>query len=118
MRRFVAILGILALAVTIVPSGITTTALDCCNGTMCPMHPAQKQEANCSMDQNHPASAVQPCPVQSDAHYTAAVVFVLVAPTILHDDAPSELATAFLLNFSADPERRVEAPPPRLLQLA
>ena len=82
------------------------------------MHPAQKHEVDCSMDQNHPAAAVQPCPVQSDAHYTAAVVFVLVAPMILHDDAPSHPATAFLPNFSADAERRVEAPPPRLLQIA
>jgi hypothetical protein len=118
MRRFVAVLGILALAVTVVPSGIATTVLDCCSGTMCPMHPAQKHEPNCSMDQNHPAAAVQPCPVRSDTHYTAAIVFVLVAPTILHHDAPSEPATAFLLNFSADAERRVEAPPPRFLQIA
>jgi hypothetical protein len=118
MRRFIALLGILALALTIVPSGIATTVLDCCSGTMCPMHPAQKHEPNCSMDQNHPAAAVQPCPVQSEAHYTAAVVFVLVEPVILHDDAPSHPAAAFLLNFSSDAELRVEAPPPRSLQTA
>jgi hypothetical protein len=82
------------------------------------MHPAQKHEPNCGMDQNHPAAAVQPCPEQSDAHYTAAVVFVLIAPTILQNDAPSEPAAAFLLNFSHNAERRVEAPPPRLPHIA
>ena len=118
MRRFVAVLGILALAVTIVPNGITTTAIDCCNGTMCPMHPAQKHEADCSMDQNHPSATLEPCPVPGSAHYTAAVVFVLLAPTILQNQAPTEPATAFLLNFAPNAENRPEAPPPRLLQLA
>jgi hypothetical protein len=82
------------------------------------MHPAQKHEISCSMDQNHPSAELRPCPVQASVHYTAAIVFVLLAPTILQNDAPSEPATAFLLNFSHSAERRVEAPPPRLPQIA
>jgi hypothetical protein len=67
------------------------------------------------MDHNPPSALLEPCPVQSDAHYTAASVFVLVASTTLHNDTPSEPASAFLLNFSPNAERRPEAPPPRLL---
>ena len=70
------------------------------------------------MDQNHPSAALQPCPVQASAHYTAAIVFVLLAPMILQNDAPSERATAFLPNLFPNAERRVEAPPPRLPQIA
>ena len=114
MRRLTAILGILALAITIVPSGLATSALDCCSGTMCPMHPVQRHEENCSMD--HPSAAVQPCPVQGVAHFTGAIVFVLLAPTILQNDSPTEPAIAFLAKFSPDAERRVEAPPPRVPQ--
>jgi hypothetical protein len=117
MRRFIAALGILALVTNIVPSGLATTVLDCCSGTMCPMHPAQKHEMSCSMDQNHRSAELQPCPVQASAHYTAAIVFVLPAPMVLQNDAPSERATAFLPNFFPYAERRVEAPPPRLPQI-
>ena len=117
-QRLIAVLGIFALACTLVPSGIAANGLDCCNGTMCPMHPAQSHEQNCGMDQNHPAAAVQPCPVQAEAHYTDAIVFVLLAPTTVSDDARSEPAISFLPTFSPDVERRVEAPPPRSPQVA
>ena len=115
MRRFIAILGSLALALTLLPSGIAGTALDCCSGTMCPMHPPQTRDTSCGMDHNRPSANLERCPVQASAHYTGAIVFVLTAPTTLHNDAPSEPATAFLLNFSADAERRPDSPPPRLL---
>jgi hypothetical protein len=118
MRKLTAILGILALAMTIVPSGLGANALDCCSGTMCPMHPPQSHEINCGMDQHRPSAALQPCPVQAAVHYTGAIVFVLLAPTILQNDSPSEPAIAFLAKFSPDAESRVEAPPPRLLHRA
>lgn len=70
------------------------------------------------MDQNHPSAALQPCPVQSDTHYTGAIVFVLLAPMILHMDSPSEPAISFRASFSPNPERRVEAPPPRVPHIA
>jgi hypothetical protein len=70
------------------------------------------------MDQHHPSAALQPCPRQSDARYTGAMVFVLLAPTILHNDSPSEAAVAFLAHSSPDAERRVESPPPRLQRTA
>jgi hypothetical protein len=118
MRRLTAILGIVALAITIVPSGLGANALDCCNGTMCPMHPAPVHETSCSMDQHHPSAALQPCPRQSDARYTGALVFVSLAPTILHNDSSSEPAVAFLAHSSPDAERRVESPPPRFARIA
>ncbi|PYU26153.1 MAG: hypothetical protein DMG32_10295 [Acidobacteria bacterium] len=115
-RRIIAVLGTLALAVTIVPSGLDaiSLALDCCNGIMCPMHAEQRQAANCDMGTNGSSAALKPCPVQAAAHYTAAIIFVLLAPLILHDDARSEPAIAFLSNFLPNVERRVESPPPRL----
>jgi hypothetical protein len=114
MRRFIAVVGILALAVAIAPSGLDATAeaLDCCNGIMCPMHAAEAHVANCDMDRNGSA-ALKPCPVQAAVHYTAAIIFVLLAPTILHDDAPSEPAVAFFLHPSPNAEHRVDSPPPR-----
>jgi len=118
MRKLTAGLGILALAIVIAPSGLGANALDCCSGTMCPMHPPQSHEINCGMDQHRPSAALQPCPVQAAVHYTAAIVFVLLAPTILQNDSPSEPAIAFLAKFSPDAESRVEAPPPRLLHRA
>jgi hypothetical protein len=77
------------------------------------MHAAQVHAPNCDMDKNSSAT-LKPCPVQASVHYTAAIVFVLVAPTTLHDDAPSEPAIAFLPQRSANAERRVDSPPPRL----
>ena len=116
VRRIIAILGTLALAVTIVPSGLDaiSLALDCCSAIMCPMHAAQTHAPDCDMDGKGSNTALKPCPVQAAAHYTGAIVFVLLAPAIFHDDARSEPAIAFLPNFSPNAERRVESPPPRL----
>ena len=115
-RRSIAVLAILALAATLVPSGLEAAAeaLECCNGIMCPMHEPPTHAANCDMQGKGPSAELKPCPVQAAAHYMAAIVFVLPAPTILHDDARSEPAIAFLASFSADAQRRVDSPPPRL----
>lgn len=115
MRRIIAVLGTLALAVTIVPSGLDaiSLALDCCNGIMCPMHAAQTHAPDCDMDGKGSNTALKPCP-QAAAHYRGAIVFVLLAPAILHDNARSEPAIAFLPNFSPNAELPVDSPPPRL----
>ena len=117
MRRAIAVLGTLALAVTLLPSMPESAfeALECCNGVTCPMHAAQVQQPNCDMDQNGSSAALKPCPVQAAVHYTAATVFVLLAPTILYHDVRSEPAIAFLPKFAPNAERRVDSPPPRLL---
>ena len=115
MPRFVAVIGMLALALTIAPSGLDSTslALDCCNGVMCPMHAEKHEPPSCDMGRN-PSAALKPCPVQAAAHYTAAIVFVLSAALILQSDSPSEPFIAFLPSFFPDAERRMESPPPRL----
>ena len=59
MRRFIATLGSLALALTLLPSGIAGTPLDCCSGTMCPMHPPQTRDASCGMDHNRPSANLE-----------------------------------------------------------
>ena len=119
MRRFVAIIGVLALALTIVPSGLDSTslALDCCNGVMCPMHAEKHEPPSCDMG-GKPSAALRPCPVQAAAHYTAAIVFVLSAPLILQSSSPSEPSIAFVPSFFLDAERRIESPPPRFLPAA
>ena len=119
MRRFVAVIGVLALALTIAPSGLDSTslALECCNGVICPMHAQQHEPPSCDMGGNRSA-ALKPCPVQAAAHYTAAIVFTLSAPLILQSDSRSEPAISFLPSFFRDAERRMESPPPRLLLTA
>jgi hypothetical protein len=109
----------LALALTIAPSGLDSTslALDCCNGVMCPMHAEKHEPRSCDMGGKRSA-ALKPCPVQGAVHYTAAVVFVLSAPLILQSDCPSEPSIAFVPSFFPDTERRMESPPPRLLLTA
>jgi hypothetical protein len=116
LQRVIAILGILALAVTIMPSlpDAASEALDCCNGIMCPMHAVETHAPDCGMDKNGSSAALKPCPLQAAVHFTAATVFMLRAPAVLHHDAASEPAIAFLPNFSPDAERRVDSPPPRL----
>ena len=66
------------------------------------------------MDVHGSSTQLEPCPVPAVVHYTAASTFVLLAPLILHDDAPSEPVVLFRANFSPDAERRVDSPPPRL----
>jgi hypothetical protein len=117
IRRFIAVFGMLALATTILPAMPETAfaALECCNGVMCPMHPPQIPHSDCGMDTS--GASLKPCPGQT-AHYMATMSFVLLAPTILHDDAQSEPAHAFLSKFSPEAQRRVDSPPPRLLLTA
>jgi hypothetical protein len=119
MRRFVAVIGVLTLALTIVPSGFDSAslALDCCNGVMCPMHAEKHEPPSCDMG-GKPSAAVKPCPVQAAAHYTAAIVFALSAPLILQSDSRSEPSIAFLPSFLSDAERCIESPPPRRLLTA
>jgi hypothetical protein len=119
IRRFIAVFGTLALAAAILPvmPESISAVIECCNGIMCPMHAAQVHQ-NCDMDASNSGAALKPCPVQAAAHYTAAMSFVLVAPTILHDGARSEAAIAFLPNFSPDAQSSVDSPPPRLLPAA
>ena len=115
MQRFFAIIGIVALALTILPSlpASTAGALECCNGVMCPMHPPQKHASNCDMDGKGSGAALQSCPVQAAVHYSAMTVFVLSAPLILQSDTATEPSSAFQPRFSPDAERRIESPPPR-----
>jgi hypothetical protein len=119
MQRFVAIIGVLALALTIAPSGLDSTslALDCCNGVMCPMHAEKHEAPSCDMG-GKPIAALQPCPVPAAVHYTAAIVFALSAPLILQSDSRSEPSIPFLPSFFLNAERRMESPPPRLLLTA
>lgn len=119
MRRFVAVIGVLALALTIAPSGLDSTslALECCNGVMCPMHAEKREAPSCDMG-GKPSAALKPCPIQSAVHYTAAIVFALSAPLILQSDSPSEPSIAFLPSFFPNAERCIESPPPRFLLTA
>lgn len=111
-RKLIAVVATLALMLTILPNLPATEALDCCNGIMCPMHAAP--HLDCGMDIHGSSAQLKPCPVPAVAHYTAAHIFVLLAPLLLRDGAPSETAILLLKNLSSDAESRVDSPPPRL----
>ena len=82
------------------------------------MHAAQNYTSDCGMDVNGSSAALKPCPTQVAAHYTAATLFVLLTPVILHRHAISEPAFAFLPDFMPNPELQVSSPPPRFLLTA
>jgi hypothetical protein len=111
-RKLIAAFTTLALTLTILPNMPASEALDCCNGIMCPMHAAP--HLDCGMDVHGSSAQLKPCPVPAVAHYTAANIFVLLAPPVLRDGAPTEPAILVLKNLSSDAESRVESPPPRL----
>ena len=119
IRRFIAVFGMLALATAILPAmpESALAVLECCNGIMCPMHAAQARHPDCDMDTKSSGASLKPCPAPA-GHYTAAVSFVLLSPMILHDDARSEPAHAFLPRFFPEAQLRVDSPPPRLLLTA
>jgi hypothetical protein len=112
MSRLIAIIGTVALALTILPNmpSANSSLPDCCNGIVCPMRSAHQVVC----DTAGSGAALNSCPVQT-IHYTAAIDFVLLAPSVLNRSDASEPAFSFLRNFYSDPERRVDPPPPRLL---
>jgi hypothetical protein len=114
VRRVIAVVGILALVVTLLPRmpGFASEAADCCNGIMCPMHKAENHAANC--DDMKGSGAVKSCPVQAAVHYTATIVFVLLAPAALDHEIVSEPAMGLLPSLYSNTEFRVDSPPPRL----
>ena len=115
-RRLTAVLGILALALTILPGipNLASQDLGCCNGIMCPMHEAQSHPMSCDTSGKDSSSQMKCCPAQPVGHYTATIVFVLFAPTTLQRIPSSEPASAFLPHLSPDASPRVDSPPPRL----
>ena len=116
VRRLIAVLAILALALTILPGipNLASATPSCCNGIMCPMHQAGSHAMSCDMGANGSGCALKCLPSQQAGHYTATIVFVLFAPTTLQRLPASEPAIAFLPHLSPDAFLRVESPPPRL----
>ena len=105
----------LAFALTILPgTNLASEAPDCCKGIMCPMHEAQPHGMSCDMGTNGSGCALKCLPGQGAAHYTATIVFVLFAPTMLQRALASEPAIAFLPRRTPDALPRVDSPPPRL----
>jgi len=111
-RKLIAAVTTLALMLAILPNMPATEALDCCSGVMCPMHAAP--HLDCAMDVHGSGAQLKPCPVPAVAHYTAANIFVLLAPLVFSDSAPNGAAISLVKNLSSDAELCVESPPPRL----
>jgi hypothetical protein len=110
VRRLTALIGTVALVLTIMPNEPSTNLSlpDCCNGVVCPMRSAN--QVVCDMDDS---ATLKSCPAQA-IHYTAAIDFVLLAPTVLYRSGGREPVIFFLGNFHSNAERRVDSPPPRL----
>jgi hypothetical protein len=115
VRRLTALIGAVALVLTIMPNVPSTNMSlpDCCNGVICPMRSAH--QVVCDMDDS--GTALKSCPAQA-IHYTAAIDFVLLAPTVLYRNGGREPVISFLGNFHSNAERRVDSPPPRSLLTA
>ena len=114
-RRLTAGVGTLALVLTILPAmpDSASSALDCCNRIMCPLHAPQTHALNCDMD-GKDSAALKPCPVHAAVHYTATIAFVLVTPAVLDHEFLIEPAMAFTPTLHSDAEGLVDSPPPRL----
>jgi hypothetical protein len=115
-RRLIAVLGILALAMTFLTSVSTLASAEpnCCNGIMCPMHEAQSHPS-CDMGANGSGCALKCLPGQPVSRFVATIVFALFAPVTLQHDFACERAIEFLAHLSPDALPRVDSPPPRFL---
>jgi hypothetical protein len=114
VRRLTALIGTVALVLTIMPNVPSTNLSlpDCCNGVVCPMRSAH--QVVCDMDDS---GTLKSCPAQA-IHYTAAIDFVLLAPTLLYHSGGGEPVISCLGYFHSNAERPVDSPPPRLLMTA
>ncbi len=118
-QRFIALLGILALAITILPGlpELAWSDQSCCNGVMCPMHASHESSTHCDMDMNHSGAAWNTCGTQN-GHYTSTTPIVLLAPVTLSRALATGLALPALGRFFPDAERPIDSPPPRLAVIA
>jgi len=119
MRRLIAVVAILAVALAYVPGmvgDVMASAMNCCNGTLCPMHNTSMHQADthveCDMDMAHSAAALQSCP-DNAPRYITAVAFVCVTPTIFFQERVVSVADAFVSHVVLNADLAISPRPPR-----
>jgi hypothetical protein len=118
VRRSVAVVGVIALALAYLPGAMSALGANelaaCCGGMLCPMHRMSGGLMNCDMSAGHKDMAFQACPSRPP-QYTAAMVFNRVAPPIVASERPAGAAPVLRLIASSSLEPEVLSPPPRAI---
>lgn len=118
-RRFVAVIGVIALAFAYLPGVVSILSANplpsCCSGMLCPMHHMAGGHMTCGMDMSHPGTTCEACACNHPLQYTAALVFNRVAPASVSDERPAGAAPVLHLIAPASIEREVVSPPPRTI---
>lgn len=116
VRRLIAVVAVLALAFIYLPGFVAdlsaSAQLSCCDGMMCPMHRMAGNQVECDMGTSHSGGSLQSCPDLAP-RYTAALVFVGVAPSIFFAEHVLSLAAVFVSDTPVSADRGVILPPPR-----
>jgi hypothetical protein len=119
-RRFIAVVGMIALAFAYLPSvaGILNAQASptCCSGMLCPMHHMSGGQMNCDMDAAHRGTSCEACAPHHALPYTAGLVFNRVAPPQVASERPAGAAPVLLLIAPPNVEPEIVSPPPRLAQ--
>jgi hypothetical protein len=113
-RKLLSVLGILAMLIAFLPGVIDASQSSnlpaCCSGVLCPLHQLAAKQVLC--DSTSRDGVLQPCPDQT-THYTGALPFVRVAPSILFSQGQVDSATPPAPRASAKISADVPYPPPR-----
>lgn len=116
VRRLIAVVGILALALMYLPGLVAdisaSTQPACCDGATCPMHHIAGAQVECDINTGRPSGSLRSC---SDLapRYTAALVFVPVAPSVFFAERPIAAAPVLISDKPGNADLGVVIPPPR-----
>jgi hypothetical protein len=117
-RRFLAVIGMIALAFAYLPGAVGILSAKplptCCAGALCPMHHMSGGHMDCGMDMSHPGTTCEACPCRTP-QYTAALVFNRVAPPSLSGQQLAGAAPVLYLIAPSSIESEVISPPPRTI---
>jgi hypothetical protein len=117
-RRFIAVVGMIALAFAYLPGVVSALSANasptCCAGMLCPMHHMSSGHMNCNMDPAHRNTKCEACAPHHPLAYTSGAVFNRVAPPPAASERPAGAAPRLLLIARPSLEPEVVSPPPRL----
>jgi hypothetical protein len=115
-RRLLSALGIVAMLFAFLPGVVDASlAADsqvCCNGAMCPLHQLMAAQKLC--DTTTHDGVLESCP-QPGNHYTGALPFVRVAPSIFFSQRLMDSAVLPAPQVSAKVAADIPYPPPRIV---
>jgi hypothetical protein len=118
-RRFLAVIGMIALAFAYLPGAVGILSAKplptCCAGALCPMHHMSGGHMDCGMDMSHPGTTCEACPCRTPQYTAAALVFNRVAPPPLSGQQLAGAAPVLYLIAPSSIESEVISPPPRTI---